>query len=83
MSKLAHSNDETMDWIEFKAAIENGNEDLIFDVLVRYRAENEELRRVLGKMVPHLSDKIARKVAGGGYPANLFAARNEAQALLA
>lgn len=29
MSKLAHSNQETMDEIERRAAIENGNEDLI------------------------------------------------------
>ena len=37
MSKLAHSNQKTMDWIDFKAAIENGNEDMIFDELQQMR----------------------------------------------
>ncbi len=58
MSKLAHSNQETMDEIERRAAIEDGNEDMLPDYLaheqwdaiwdeIRHSAELARARRVL------------------------------------
>lgn len=74
MNKLAHSNDETMDWIEFKAMIEAGNEDFIFEELKR-------LRKCVEELLPHMSKKIRERIAKGDYPTQMFKIRIEAQKL--
>ena len=47
MSKLAHSNEETMELIEFKAHIRDDNDDAIWSWIQSLKKENSKLREVL------------------------------------